>query len=101
MNDTARPQRAALDEGREQLVASRRISIQPTALITEQQVLLSTAAAVAPPPARTRRWSDTISEMTAAIGGWFVSAARAPRPVYGKRHVWLEKALMSREMDRL
>ena len=33
---------------------------------------------------------------------WLVSAAKPlTKPVYPKRHVWLETALMSREMDRL
>jgi hypothetical protein len=72
-----------------------------TSLITEQQVLFSTAAAVALPPARTRRFSDTVHAVASAVGSWVASAAQPPKPVYPKRHVWLENALMSREMDRL
>jgi hypothetical protein len=71
------------------------------AVITEQQVLFSTAAAVALPPARTRRFGGGIYAVASAIGGWFASAAAPPKPVYPKRHVWLENALLSREMDRL
>jgi hypothetical protein len=56
---------------------------------------------VALPPARTRRWTDAVSAVTSAVGSWLVSAAKPPKPVYPKRHVWLENALMSREMDRL
>ncbi|WP_101947089.1 hypothetical protein [Mycobacterium sp. 3519A] len=98
MTDTATSQRP-LDEGREQLVTSQQISAQPHSLITEQQVLLSTAAAAALPPAQTRRWSATA--MMAAVGSWLGSAAQPPKPVYPKRRVWFENALMSREMDRL
>jgi hypothetical protein len=72
-----------------------------TDLITEQQVLFSTAAAVALPPARTRRISDAVHAIASAVGSWVASAARPPKPAYPKRHVWLENALMSREMDRL
>jgi hypothetical protein len=71
-------------------------------LITEQQVLFSTAAALALPPAKSRRWSDTLQAVASAIGSWLVSAAKPPtKSVYPKRHVWLENALMAREMDRL
>jgi hypothetical protein len=72
------------------------------ALITEQQVLMSTAAAVALPPAKIRRFSDAVHAVASAFGGWLVSAAKPPaKPVYAKRHEWLENAMMSREMDRL
>jgi hypothetical protein len=71
-------------------------------LITEQQVLFSSAAAVALPPAKTRRWSDAIHAVASAVGSWVANAAKPPtQPVYPKRRVWLENALMSREMDRL
>ena len=73
-------------------------SAEGQALITEQQVLFSTAAAVALPLAKTRRFSDAVH----AVAGWLASAAKPPaRPVYPKRHVWLENSLMTREMDRL
>jgi hypothetical protein len=73
---------------------------QEPVLITEQQVLFSTAA-VALPPAKTRRWTDTIGSVAAAVGAWFVEAANPPRPRYTKRYDFLEHARMSREMDRL
>jgi hypothetical protein len=77
-------------------------SAESQALITEQQVLLSTAAAAALTPAKSRPFGDAIRVVAAAVGGWLASAAKPPaRPVYQKRHVWLEHALMSREMDRL
>jgi hypothetical protein len=101
MTDMAMTYHPELDEGREKLVTSQQTSTKTQTVITEQQVLLSTAAAVALPPARTHRWSDTVSAMTAAVGNWLASAVKPPKPVVPKRHVWLENALMSREMDRL
>jgi hypothetical protein len=101
MTDMATTYHPELDESREKLVASQQTSTETHTLITEQQVLFSTAAAVALPPARTRRWTDAVSAVTSAVGSWLVSAAKPPKPVYPKRHVWLENALMSREMDRL
>jgi hypothetical protein len=83
-------------------VASVPTSTDTQALITEQQVLFSTAAAVALPPAKSGRWSDSFHAAVSAVGTWLVSAAKPPtKSVYPKRHQWLETALMSREMDRL
>lgn len=45
-------------------------------------------------PSKTRRFRGAVR----AFGGWLASAAK---PVYPKRHEWLENALLSREMDRL
>jgi hypothetical protein len=102
MTDMATTYHPELDESREKLVSSPQVSTETQALITEQQVLFSTAAAVALPPAKTRRWTDAVSAVTSAIGSWLANAAKPPaKPVYPKRHVWLENALMSREMDRL
>jgi hypothetical protein len=71
-------------------------------LITEQQELFSTSAAVALPPAKTRRFWDPVHAVAGAVGAWLASAAKPPaQQHYPKRHVWLENALMSREMDRL
>jgi hypothetical protein len=73
-----------------------------TALITEQQVLFSTAAAVALPPARTRRWSDSIRAVSGALRAMFAASEKPrARRHYPKRYGYLENALMSREMDRL
>ncbi len=89
-----------LDESREVLVTSAPSSTDTQTLITEQQVLFSTAAAVALPPAKTRRWSDTVG---AALRAIFLAESEktVARRHYPKRHVWLDNALMSREMDRL
>ena len=102
MSDMATTSGPELEESREKLVTSHPTSTETQALITEQQVLLSSAAAVALHPPKTRRWSDTVHVVTSAVSSWLVSAAKPPtKPVYPKRHVWLETALMSREMDRL
>ena len=97
MTDTPTTYGSQLDESRERLVTS----IEAPALITEQQVLFSTAAAVALPPAKTRRWSDAV-HAASAVGSWIANAAKpSTKPVYPKRYAWLENASMSREMDRL
>jgi hypothetical protein len=101
MTDMATTYRPERDESRERPIASQQTSTGTHALITEQQVLFSTAAAVALPPAKTRGWSETVHAVASAVGSWFASAAKPPKPVYPKRHAWLENALMSREMDRL
>jgi hypothetical protein len=72
------------------------------ALITEQQVLFSTAAAVVLPPAKTRRWSDTVQAVGAAVRAIFAASEKPPaRRHYPKRLGYIENAAMSREMDRL
>jgi hypothetical protein len=76
-------------------------STETQTVITEQQVLFSTAAAVALRPAKTHRFSDAVQAVASAVGSWLTSAAKPPTPTYPKRHVWLENALMSREMDKL
>jgi len=81
--------------------ASVTSSTETQTLITEQQVLFSTAA-VALPPAKTRRWSDTVHAVGTALQTMFTASEKLPaRQHYPKRHVWLDNALMSREMDRL
>jgi hypothetical protein len=83
-------------------VTSQPTSTDTQALITEQQVLLSSAAAVALPPAKIRWWSDTIQAMGVALRAMFAASEKPPaRRHYPKRHDWLENALMAREMDRL
>ncbi|HTQ19622.1 hypothetical protein [Mycobacterium sp.] len=65
-------------------------------LITEQEVMFSTAVATSPRPVSTsRRFIDAIR----GFGGAF----RLPPPKrhYPQRSSYLEKARMAREMDRL
>jgi hypothetical protein len=102
MTDMATRFSQKLEESRKTLpVTSVAGSTETQAVITEQQVLFSTAAAVALPPAKTRRFSDAVQAVASAVGSWLASASKPPKPAYPKRHVWLENALMSREMDRL
>ena len=102
MTNMATTSSPELDESRETLVAPATSSTGTEALITEQQVLFSTTAAVALPPAKTRRWSDTVHAVGTALRTMFTASEKPPaRQHYPKRHVWLDNALMSREMDRL
>lgn len=83
-------------------VTSRPTATETQALITEQQVLLSSAAVVALPPAKTRRWTDTIHAISGALRAMFAATEKPPaRRHYPKRHAWMDNALMAREMDRL
>jgi hypothetical protein len=73
-------------------------------LITEQQVLFSTAAAVAVRPATIRRWPKAMGVIRSVIRGmWTTSTADSPEPHphYPKRYEFLEQACMSRAMSRL
>jgi hypothetical protein len=102
MTDMETKYNSEFDESRERLVTSQPTSTETQALITEQQVLFSTAAAVALPPAKTRRWSDTVHAVSGALRAIFAASEKPPaRRHYPKRHAWLDNALMAREMDRL
>ena len=69
------------------------------ALITEQEVLLGSAAALAPAPARHR---NVAHEFSSAVCAMFTrpERVRAPRH-YAQRFTYLENSAMSRAMDRL
>ncbi len=69
-------------------------------LITEQQVLFGSAAVLA--PAKTRRWSYSVYEVSASVRAVFTRPER-PRAQrhYPRRYGYLENAAMSRAMDRL
>jgi hypothetical protein len=67
-------------------------------LITEKEVLLSTAAAVLP------RRESISRRFVASVGRIFAVSARTSRPQrsdYPKRYEFLERSLMAPEMDRL
>ena len=65
-------------------------------LITEQEVMLGTAAAVRPRSIPiTRRMIGVLRVVGAAL------RPPPPRPHYARRAYYLERAAMSREMDRL
>ena len=69
---------------------------QPPVLISEQEVMLGTAAAVRPPSTQiTRRMINALHVVGAAL------QPPPPRPHYARRAYYLERAAMSREMDRL
>jgi hypothetical protein len=68
------------------------VEVKPApTLITEQEVLFATAAAVRPPSLRWWR------RMFVTIG----AAARPPQPHYPRRYDFIEDARMAREMYRL
>jgi hypothetical protein len=72
---------------------------EPT-LITEQQVLFGTAAAVALPPVRTRGWTYLVGSFAAAVRRAAGPPERVPHH-HSERYAYLQTALMSREMGRL
>ena len=83
---------ASTDEFLEVLVTAP----QPPVVITEQEVMLGTAAAVSPRSIRmTRRMIDALGVVAAAF------RPPPPRPYYAHRAAYLERASMAREMDRL
>jgi hypothetical protein len=73
---------------------------EPT-LITEQQVMFSTAAAVAPAPGKTRRWTDAFASVAGAVQTFFADSREPAQRHQPKRYAYLENALMGREMQRL
>jgi hypothetical protein len=83
--------------------ASAAVSPAPI-LITEKQVVFSTAAAVAVRPTSMRRWPRAIGVVLAVMHGrWMTSRTDSVRPprYYPKRYAFLEYSCMGREMDRL
>jgi hypothetical protein len=74
-------------------------------LITEQQVLFATAAAVPLQPAKTgRRWTEVVRAIGASVRAAFVTSsddAQPKRRHYPARNEYLEDSRMSREMLRL
>ncbi len=80
-------------------------SVSPAAvLITEQEVLLSTAAAVPAESTPTRWWTDVARVIAAALRRMVLTSpadSRQVRRYVPERYIYLERALMSREMGRL
>ena len=78
---------------------------QAPVLVTEQEVMLSTAAAAPPRPTTiTRRLIDTIRVVRLIEAIRVVGAALQPPPArrhHPPRFGYLEQARMAREMDRL
>lgn len=75
------------------------------ALITEQQVLFATAAALPLQPAKTsRRWTEVVRVIGASARAAFVTSSDEAQPKrrhYPSRNDFLEDSRMSREMSRL
>jgi hypothetical protein len=73
-------------------------------LITEKEVLFSTAAAVPLRPTTTHWWPKLTGVLLTAMHQmWLASTADSgqPRRDYPKRYEFLERSCMGREMDRL
>ena len=74
-------------------------------LITEQQVLFATAAAVPLQPAKTsRNWTETVRAIGASLSAAIVTSSNDTRPKprhYPSRNHYLEDSRMAREMLRL
>jgi hypothetical protein len=74
-------------------------------LITEQQVLFATAAAVPLQPTKTsRRWIEAVRAIGANVKAAFVTSSNEDRPKrrhYPGRNDFLEDSRMAREMLRL
>ena len=69
-------------------------------LITEEQVMFSSAAALAPAPSR--RWTHPAHEVAAAVRAMFAGPEK-PRRVrsdHPQRFSYLENSLVAREMSR-
>jgi hypothetical protein len=74
-------------------------------LITEQQVLFATAAALPLQPAKTsRRWAEVVRAIGASVRAAVVTSsdeARPKRQHYPARNDYLDDSRMAREMLRL
>jgi hypothetical protein len=73
-------------------------------LITEKEVLLSTAAAVPVRPATIRWWTKAMGAVLATVHPIVLTSSAEGAPVrrdYPSRREYLEHSLMAREMDRL
>jgi hypothetical protein len=79
--------------------------VQTPVLITEQQFLFATAAAVPVRPARARRrWTETVRGLAASLTAAFAASSNEARPKrqhYPARNDFLEDSRMAREMLRL
>jgi hypothetical protein len=72
-----------------------------TTLITEQQVMFGTAAAVALPRVQPGRWASMAAAVSHAMSALFTDSRPPAQRYRARRFAYLEDALMSREMGRL
>jgi hypothetical protein len=81
------------------------VSPRTPLLITEQQVLFGTAAALPVQPAKTsRRWTEAMRAIGANVRAAFGTSSDEARPArrhYPARNGYLEDSRMAREMLRL
>ena len=89
----------------EQLVDVTEAAPSTPVLITEQQVLFATAAAVPLPPAKIgRRWIEAVRSIGAGLRAATVTSSNEARPKrrhYPARNDYFEDSRMAREMFRL
>ena len=105
MTDIATTSNRKLDDSRKPSpVTSATNSTETQVLITEQQVLFATAAALPLRPAKTgRRWAEAVA-IAASVRAAFVTSgdeAQPKRRHYPARNDFLEDSRMAREMFRL
>jgi hypothetical protein len=77
---------------------------RPPIVITEKEVLLSTAAAVSLRPTTIRWWTKATGAVLAAVHPIVLTSSAQGAPVrrdYPSRLGYLEHSLMARELDRL
>jgi hypothetical protein len=106
MTDIATTSNRKLEDSREPSpVTSVTNSTETPVLITEQQVLFATAAALPLRPAKTGRgWAEAVRAIAASVRAAFVTSgdeARPKRRHYPARNDFLEDSRMAREMFRL
>ncbi|AEV75558.1 hypothetical protein MycrhN_5080 [Mycolicibacterium rhodesiae NBB3] len=70
-----------------------------TTLITEQQVLFSTAAALQ--PAKVGHWATAMKTVTDTMSVLFTESRPPAQRYVARRYAYLENAVMGREMYRL
>jgi hypothetical protein len=96
---------AASPDMAERLVDVTEASPRTPVVITEQQVLFATAAALPLQPAKTsRRWVEAVRAIGAGLRAAVVTSSNETRPKrqhYPARNEYLEDARMAREMFRL
>lgn len=77
-------------------------SADTAALITEQQVIFASSAALAPTPAKQGHIGHVANEFASAVRAMFTRHEKPhARKHYPQRFNYLENSAMSREMDRL
>jgi hypothetical protein len=91
-------------EAVEQPAEIAEVSPRTSVLITEQQVLFATAAALPQPAKTSRRWTEVVRAIGASVRAAFVTSSDDTQPKprhYPSRNDFLEDSRMAREMMRL